>query len=454
MDQKTERLLNRTAELCRDYVKNADARPPFPTEDSLALLKKFEETLPENGTDAERVIEELNAYGAPNTANLLGRRFFGFVNGGLLPVALAAQWVVDTWNQNGATYVMSPVVSKLEDQCEKWMTALLGLPKGTAMGLVTGSSNAIICALAAARCELLRRQDYDVYQKGLRQAPPIRIIMGAGAHSAVKAALSVLGIGQDEVEVVPCDDTGAIIPNEVPALDSHTLLILQAANVTGGHFDNFRTLCAKARKANAWVHIDGAFGLWAAASPRQKHLTEGIELADSWSLDAHKTLNAGYDCGIVLCRSREALVRALQANGSYFTYSKQRDGMQYTTEMSRRARAVVLWAVLKQLGHEGVAALVDRLCDNAAYFAHSLEKAGFILGAPPCFNQGVIRCSTPRETKAVLAGIQKSGVCWCSGADWNGVPAIRLSVCSYRTTKEDIDAAVAEFVRVRDAICK
>lgn len=441
-------LLEQSAQYALAYADTAAQRPPFPDAKSTQALEAFEEELPAIGTDAAAVIQSLHETGARGPTNVTGGRYFGFVNGGLLPVAHAAEILADTWNQNTALYVMSPVAAKLEDICERWIVKLLGLEPGTAMGLVTGSSNALVCALAAARNELLRRQGYDLPQMGLRNAPPIRVVLGAGAHSAVSAALSVLGIGRREVEIVPADRYGRIDPQQVPELDAYTLLILQAGHVCGGSFDPIDNLCDRARAAGAWVHIDGAFGLWAAASRKQRHLTKGVEKAYSWSLDAHKALNAGYDCGIVLCRDRAALTSALQASGSYIQYSPQRDGMSYTTEMSRRARGVVLWAVLKQLGAEGVERLIDQLCDHAEYFAGALKDAGFTLVNPVFFNQFMVKCQTPQKTKQVLDAIQRSGVCWCGGSEWEGEPVIRVSVCSHATTREDIDLSVAAFQKI------
>lgn len=393
------------------------------------------------------MIEMLHRFGAPATIAQAGGRYFGFVNGGLLPVAYAAEWLVDTWNPNSALYAMSPIASRLEQLCEEWVVDLFGLPRGTALGLVTGSSNALICALAAARNELLKRQGYDVKRKGLRNAPAVRVIMSTGVHSCVGAALSVLGVGSEEVEFVPVDGRGRIISAEIPPLDNTCLLILQGGNVNGDSFDPFDEICDRANKAGAWVHIDGAFGLWAACSEKYKHLTKDFEKADSWDCDAHKTLNAGYDCGLVMCRHREALIEALAVDGAYIAYSENRDNMLYTTEMSRRARGVILWAVLKHLGKNGVANLIDQLCALTVYFADELKKAGMQLVNPPCFNQIMVKGSDDEDTMRILKAVQDSGECWCGGSEWEGRPIIRISVCSHATTKVDIDRSVEVFCR-------
>lgn len=445
MNKEYRNLLAQTERYAQEYIDGLSNKRAFPSSSQLAALAKFNEPLPEAGTNAADVIELLHEVGSPATTAQTGGRYFGFVNGGLLPVAHAASWLADTWNQNGALYLMSPAASCLERVCEGWVRDLFGLPDDTAMGLVTGSSNALICALAAARNELCHRQGYDIAAKGLRKSPAIRVVLGAGAHSAVKSALSILGIGTDEIEVVPVDSFGRIIADEVPTLDDHTLLILQASNVNGGAYDDFDTLCDKANAAGAWVHIDGAFGLWAACSKKYSYLTKGFEKADSWVTDAHKTLNAGYDCGLVLCRHREALASALAANGAYIAYSENRDGMLYSTEMSRRTRGVMLWAVLKQLGRQGVEQLIDRLCENTAYFAEGLQKAGFELVNPPQFNQFMIKRKSESETEHLLKAVQDGGVCWCGGSLWEGERVIRISVCSHATTHKDIDKSVQAF---------
>lgn len=445
MKQTHINLLEKAKQYSVEYLDNIGQKPSFPPKSDLLRLDEFDEPLPKEGTKALEVIDLLHTVGAASTTAQIGGRYFGFVNGGLLPVAHAAEWLADTWNQNCALYAMSPVVSKLEDVCERWLVELLGLKKDTAMGLVTGSANAMICAFAAARNELLNRQGYDLAEKGLRNAPPIRIIIGEGAHSTAKSALSVLGIGRDEIEVVPTDDFGRMKADCVPKLDKHTLLILQAGNVSGGAYDPIRELCGKANAAGAWVHVDGAFGMWAAASRKYRHLVDGLENADSYSLDAHKTLNAGYDCGIVMCRHRNILTKALQASGSYIQYSENRDGMLYTTEMSRRARAISLWAVLKQLGADGVENLVDRLCGEAEYFAEELQRIGLTVINPVFFNQFMLKCKTAQQTISLLHSVQNSGICWCGNAEWNGEPVIRISVCSHATTHADIDQCVAVF---------
>ena len=359
-----------------EYLDAAPDRRVFPDPAALNALAAFDEPLPEQGTAATALIEQLHRLGSPGASAQGGGRYFGFVNGGLLPAALGARLLADVWDQNAALQLMSPVAAALEAVCEKWLVDLLQLPDDSAAGLVSGTSAATLCGLLAGRNRLLRRLGWDVNAQGLFGAPQLRALLSEGAHVTVRKALAMLGIGAAQIETVPADDQGRFDPSRLPPLDDHTLLILQAGNVNSGAFDAFTPLCEASRQAGAWVHIDGAFGLWARACPKKAHLTAGVELADSWSVDAHKTLNSPYDCGIILCRDRGALIGALQASDSYLQFSAGRDGMLYTPDMSRRARGVELWAALKSLGRTGVDQLVAQLCRRAGQFADELAGQG------------------------------------------------------------------------------
>lgn len=345
---------------------------------------------------------------------------------------------------------MSPIASQLEAICEKWLKELFELPSGTVAGLVSGTSIATMCGIAAGRNEILRRQDWDINLKGLFGAPPIRIVIGEQAHASVIKALSLLGFGKEQIERVPVDSQGRMDVDKLPLLDERTIVILQAGNLKSGSFDPFVKIGNQANNAGSWIHIDGAFGLWAATSSKKKFLTNGIEKADSWSVDAHKTLNAPYDCGIILCKNREALAMAMQASSSYRHYSEKRDGMLFTPEMSRRARAIELWATLKYLGRSGVEEIVDGLCDRAQQFQEQLSTAGFNILNEVVFNQILVSCNTAEETNETLKNIQGSGECWCGGSIWNGEPVIRISVCSWATTVKDIDRSVAAFIKAQE----
>jgi glutamate/tyrosine decarboxylase-like PLP-dependent enzyme len=436
-------------DLARDcalaYAAGVRDQRAVPDAAALRGLEELPRELPAGPVDPRTVIRLLHRHGSPATAATTGGRYFGFVNGGSLPGAMAARWLADAWDQNAALYVMSPVAAHLEERCERWLADLLGLPAGTAAGLVGGTSLATLCGLAAGRDELLRRAGWDCGARGLFGAPAIRVVLGGQAHMSVIKALGLLGLGRERVEAVPVDGQGRMDPERLPALDGRTLLILQAGNVSTGSFDPFTRIIPGARAAGAWVHVDGAFGLWAAASPALRRLTEGAELADSWSADAHKTLNAPYDNGIVFCRDRDALAGAMRASGAYVSYGERRDPMLFVPDMSRRARSVDLWATLMSLGRTGAAALVEELHAMAALFGGLLAREGFTVLNDIVFNQVLVRCGSPALTQATLAAVQASGECWCGGTTWNGAPAIRVSVCSYATTEDDVRRSVAAF---------
>lgn len=305
-----------------DYIDTLQERTVFPTDDVLDRLDVFDESLPENPCDPSEILRLLHEYGSPATVVHTGGRYFGFVNGGAIPAAVATKWLSDVWDQNSALYIMSPIVSQLETVCEKWLVGLLGLPFGTVAGFVSGTSVATICGLTAGRNAILNRLDWDVNLKGLFGAPKIRVVLGEQAHSSVFKALSLLGFGEEQIERVPADGQGRLDADRMPELDNRSIVLAQAGNVNSGAFDPIDRICDRALQAGAWVHVDGAFGLWAAASSTKRHLTKGLEKADSWSVDAHKTLNAPYDSGIILCKHPKAFTTAMQASGSYIQYSR------------------------------------------------------------------------------------------------------------------------------------
>ena len=449
-EQASGETIRLALEFGRDYLEGLPGRRVFPSKAALAALEAFNEPMPDQPTTAVDVIRQLHELGAPATTAQGGGRYFGFVNGGLLPAALGARLLADVWDQNAALQVMSPIAAELEAVCERWLVDLLGLPTGSAAGLVSGSSAATLCGLLAGRNALLRRLGWDVKAKGLFGAPRLRAVLSEGAHITVRKALAILGLGAAQIETVPADAQGRLDPSRLPPLDECTLLILQAGNVNSGAFDAFAPLCTAAQEAGAWTHIDGAFGLWARACGSTAHLTAGIELADSWSVDGHKTLNSPYDCGIILCRDREALVGALQASDSYLQFGAGRDGMLYTPDMSRRARSVELWAALKSLGRAGIDQLVAQLCQRTRQFADELRAQDFRVLNDVVFNQVLVACVSPALTARTLDLLQASGECWCGGSVWRGEPVIRISVCSWATTPDDVRRSVAAFVDARE----
>jgi len=442
-------LLEQARDYAYRYLDELNEKPVYPPREAIAALKALDVPLPQGGQSAEEILKLLHTHGSPGTVSQTGGRYFGFVCGSATPVATAAKWLSDVWDQNPALFVMSPVLARLETVCQRWLVDLFRLPKETVAGFVSGSSIATLCGLAAGRNALLKRMGWNVGEQGMYGAPRLRIVLGEQAHATVFKALALLGFGVGDLERVSVEPNGNIDQDRMPVLDDRCLVILQAGNVNSGGFDPIDSICDRAHEAGAWVHIDGAFGLWAACSKKTRDLTNGIEKADSWSVDAHKTLNVPYDCGIVLCRHAGDLVAAMQLSGDYIQYSDRRDSMMYTPEMSRRSRAVELWATLKYFGKSGVEKLVDGLCARADQFAELLTEAGFRILNTVVFNQVLAACDTAQETEATLKYIQASGECWCGGSTWQGEPVIRISVCSWATTAADVERSVAAFIRCR-----
>ena len=453
LELEEKRIFDAARDAAFAYADGVRERNVYPDSEALARLDAFDEALPEQPGDALEILRQLHEFGSPATVSQTGGRYFGFVNGGALPATLAVRWLTDFWDQNTPVYVTSPIGAQLETVTEGCLRELFGLPVESVAGFVSGTSLSILCALAAARQRAFARAGWDIGRQGFAGAPRLRLVAGQGAHGTVAKAIALLGFGTDQVEWVESDAEGRIDAAQVPELDAMTILILQAGNVNSGAFDDFATLCRRAREADAWVHIDGAFGLWVAGCKRLAHLTRGIELADSWSFDGHKTLNTPYDSGVVMCRDREALAQALHAAGSYIVYSDARDGMLYTPEMSRRARVFELWAAMKYLGRSGIDQLVDGLQRRAGQFAEGLRREGFEILNDVVFNQVLAACATDAETEATLAALQGSGECWAGGTRWQERAAIRISVCSWATTGDDVDRSVQAFAAARDQAC-
>lgn len=445
--------LSLAAVFAREYIESANTMRVFPKEEDISALSIFDLPLSDAPTNISEILKKLHEYGSKATVAQTGGRYFGFVCGGILPSSLCTKWLFDAWDQNPAMFVMSPIGAKLEEVCEKWLIQLLGLPGETAAGFVSGSSIATICGLLAGRNYLLKKKGHDVAAKGLMDAPRIKVVLSEGAHSTVFKALLILGLGYESIFKVPMDSQGRISADKLPMIDDSTLLILQAGNVNSGSYDDFEAICMKAKENGAWIHIDGAFGLWAGASPNLSHLTKGIEHAHSWSVDGHKTLNTPYDNGIILCRHRDVLINSMHMTGGYIQLTEgKRDSMMYTMEMSRRTRAADLWSALSGLGKNGVSELIEELCAKAAYFAEELEKMGFEILNDVVFNQVLARWKDDDLTHRLIEKIQASGVLWLGGTKWFGKTAMRVSVCSYKTTYEDIDICISEIKRLRSIL--
>jgi glutamate/tyrosine decarboxylase-like PLP-dependent enzyme len=376
-----------------------------------------------------------------------GPRFFGFVIGGTLPAALAANWLAGAWDQNSAFFAATPLTEKVEAVALSWLVDLLGLPSGTGAGFVTGATVANFTCLAAARHAVLREVGYDVEADGLFGAPPVSVIIGDEAHPSLIKALGLLGFGRNRVVRVPVDDQGRMRADAFPA-DIHTpaIVCLQAGNVNTGAFDPAETIIPRAKAAGAWVHVDGAFGLWAAASSQYAHLMAGYSAADSWATDAHKYLNTPYDCGLAFVREPETLRSAMAVTAAYLPVPATRDGASFTPELSRRARGVEVWAALRSLGRSGVADLVERTCHLARLFADGLRAAGFTILNDVVLNQVLVSFGDSAATERVIAAIQRDGTCWAGITRWQGHAAMRISISCWRTTESDIERSVAAIV--------
>lgn len=443
---KNRNIFEQSQQYAFEYLENIFDRNVYPTEDAISDLSNFDEDLPAESTKAENVLNQLHEYGNEATTATLGGRYFGFVCGSVVPVGLAAKQLGTFWDQSPALHVLSPIGSKLEAVVEKWFIDLFNLPKQTSAGFVSGTSAANLCGLAAARYRILKKNNWDINEKGLRNAPEIRVVTGKHAHSTVLKAVSVLGLGKENIEWVDVDNQGRIIPESIPELDENTILILQAGNVNSGAFDNFDVICKKANKADSWIHIDGAFGLWAGAVDELKYLTKGIEKASSWAVDGHKTLNTPYDSGIVLCADKEAITSALHMTGSYIIESTERDGMFFTPEMSRRARVIELWSIMKYLGKNGIDEMILTMHKRAQQFSNEISQIpGFYVENDVVFNQVVVRCDSDELTDIVLSNIQMLRECWLGGSVWFGKKVMRVSVCSWATTENDISRSVKSF---------
>ena len=453
LDFQNKDIFKSAQEFGFDYVDTIFSRNVYPTKEAIDNLSYFDEELPNDNSDANAVLTQLHQYGNTATTATLGGRYFGFVCGSSVPVGIAAKNLASFWDQAPAMNVLSPIGSKLEAVVEKWLVELFELPKSTVAGFVSGTSAANLCAIAAARYRIYEKNNWNVNKQGLRNAPEIRIVTSTQAHSTVLKAISVLGLGTENIEWVDVDEQGKIITEQIPKLCKNTLLILQAGNVNSGAFDDFEVICEKAQKADAWVHIDGAFGLWVQTVHQLKHLTKGIEKANSWAVDGHKTLNTPYDSGIILCRDSDALTNALHMSGSYIVESKKRDGMFYTPEMSRRARVIELWAILKYLGKSGIDEMILTMHQRAIQFASAIGNIdGFEVKNGIVFNQVLVSCKTDTLTQKVLQQIQELRDCWLGGSVWFDKKVMRVSICSWATTENDINISVASFKKALNMV--
>jgi glutamate/tyrosine decarboxylase-like PLP-dependent enzyme len=451
----TEReLLERTAAIAADYIETLDTRPIRPEHGYREMHELFDRAVPDRPADPAEVVEELAAVGEQGVMAIGSGRWYGFVAGGAVPASLAADWLVSAWDQNTGLAEPTPATSALEAVAGRWVLELLGLPPDSSFAFVTGCQMAHVTCLAAARHSVYRRAGWDLPQRGLAGAPPLRVVLGGKRHVTIKRALRLLGIGESQEVVLPADSEGRMATEHLEdALDGSTPTIVcaQAGEVNTGAFDDLEAIVELASRSGAWVHVDGAFGLWAAVSPTLAHLVAGHERADSWATDGHKWLNVPFDCGIAMCAHREDHEAAMEYAAPYLAVSEShvaRDPMGYSPEFSRRARAVPVWAAIRELGRDGITALVDRCCAHARAIAEGLAALpGCEIVNDVVLNQVLFRFEDDERTQAILAAVQKEGEAWMSPTTWDGRFTIRISVVGWRTSERDVERTVAAFAR-------
>jgi glutamate/tyrosine decarboxylase-like PLP-dependent enzyme len=409
--------------------------------------------MPEEGESDEATLALLDDVGSPAAMAMAGPRFFGFVIGGALPVTVATNWLTTAWDQNACMHEVTPAASRLEDIALQWLVDVLGLPAQTGAGFVTGTTVANFSALAAARHKVLTDAGWDVEANGLIGAPGVTIIVGGEAHPTLTKSLGLLGFGRNRVKRVPVDDQGRMIASQLPAIEGPTIICTQAGNVNTGAFDPIGEICDAARPQGAWVHVDGAFGLWAAASSKLRDQTDGLNKADSWATDAHKGLNVPYDSGIAFVRNPHDLKSAMAITAEYLvTDSPHRNPSDFTPELSRRARGIDVWAALRTLGRRGLEAMIDRSCSQASRFADGFRDAGYEILNDVVFNQVLVSFGDEALTRRIIDEIQRDGTCWCGVTVWQGHTAMRISVSNWSTSDADVEQSLEAMLRIARAV--
>jgi len=448
-ENKVRMLLEDAAQRGIAYRESCERRSVVPLPDAVADVSRFMEPLPENGTADDEVLALLDQVGSPASMAMAGPRFFGFVIGGSLPVTVATNWLTTAWDQNSVMREVTPATATLEQVALDWMVDLFGLPARTGGGFVTGATVANFTALAAARHRVFEDAGWNVEADGLIGAPDVTLIVSDEAHPTLFKSLGMLGLGRDRVIRVPTDHQGRMKIAELPAIEGPTIICTQAGNINTGAFDPIAEVCATVKPHGAWVHVDGAFGLWAAASDTHRSLTDGIEHADSWATDAHKWLNVPYDSGVAFVRNAADLAAAMAITAEYLiTDTEYRNPSDYTPELSRRARGVDIWAALRSLGRRGVGKLVDDCCRHARRFAEGLADAGFEILNSVVLNQVLVSFGDDAKTRAIIDAIQRDGTCWCGATVWQGQTAMRISVSSWATTDEDVEKSLRAMISI------
>jgi len=446
-----ENLIDEFAHRAKRYAKNLQSRQVFPSAGALEKLRTLDIPLQDNPLSPVEVLSLLDEIGSPATVASTGSRYYGFVVGGALPAALAANLLAGVWDQNAGLEVASPVATALEDISIQWLLSLLGLPMDAGVGFVTGATMANFTGLAAARHVVLEKAGWDVERSGLFGAPPVTVVVGEEVHVSLLKALSMLGLGRERVVRVEVDGQGRMCADRIPDPQGPTIVCAQAGNVNTGAFDPIADICEVIRKKeNTWLHVDGAFGLWAAASPNRAYLTHGIQQADSLAADAHKWLNVPYDSGLVFVRDAQALVAAMSTSAAYLIDSGKREPSHYVPELSRRARGVKVWAALRSLGKKGLADLIEMNCRQATRFAEGLKAAGHTILNDVVLNQVLVSFADAETTDRVIRRVQEEGTCWCGGTTWQGERAMRISVSSWKTTDQDIEFSLNAILRIAE----
>jgi glutamate/tyrosine decarboxylase-like PLP-dependent enzyme len=451
-------LFDLTADYAAQFHETLGDRPVRAQATYDELVEALGGPLPEEGGEDVEVVSELIAAAEPGVVGTQTGRYFGFVIGSALPASVAADWLATAWDQNAFSVVLSPAGAAVETVAAGWLADLLGLPDGVASGFVTGAQGANTTALAAARQHVLVQEGWDVARDGLHGTPRIRVLAGGERHVTIDRSLRLLGLGTAALELVPADEQGRMradaLRDALAGEAGPVIVCAQAGNVNTGAVDPLGEIADACAATGAWLHVDGAFGLWASASPRFRHLTEGCERADSWATDAHKWLNVPYDSGVVFCRHPQSHGQAMAVAASYLQRAEGRSPSDWVPESSRRARGFAVWAALRSLGRSGVADLVDRCCDHARAFAE-------LLGAEPdveilndvVLNQVLVRFRDDDEvTREVVRRVQADGTCWLGGTDWQGHAAMRISVSSFRTTSEDVERSAAAILEAAGAV--
>ncbi len=441
---RSQAALRKGSQHGSDYLAGLAERNVAPSATAIDDLSNFVEPLPEQPSESEAVLDMLNEYGSPASVATAGGRFFGLVVGGSLPACVGSRVLGAAWDQLATTEATSPVAAQLERVASGWLIELFGLPSNSSVGFVTGTTMGNFVCLAAARHELLRRLQWNVEKQGLFNAPELRVIASEEVHITVKKVLSMLGFGTDLIETVPVDGNGAILAAQLPPLDERCIVLTQAGNVNSGAIDPIGEIAKRAKEAGAWVHVDGAFGLWAAVGNSTKSLMTGFELADSWVTDGHKWLNTPYDCGVAMCRHPQAVHSAMSTVAPYFKAGEHTEAKDMAPELSRSARGIDMWAALKSLGRSGVANMVDECCQHAQLIASQLDKMGFTILNDVVLNQVVVtHPSKEQQLDELVKKVLASGEAWFGLTQWKGRTAFRVSVSSWVTTEEDVIRTIA-----------